>query len=380
MKEQKRLIGILRLTRGGYGFVEPDEPGRDHIYVPQEGLGGALPGDRVEVILQRTHDPLRPVGKVVAIKERGQCRLVAYLLADGRARPEDDRNPYVFEVEKSPPMARPGMKVLLEIARFPSEGGKPAGRIVEVLGPAGEPDTETAAILANYDVPLAFPPEVKREARALARGCAASDQEQRLDLRHLLTFTIDPDDARDYDDALSCEEQADGSVLVGVHIADVSSYVRPGTDLDAEARRRGTSIYLPERVIPMLPEEISNDLCSLRPNEDRLVKTVFLRYNAAGQRLGYSIHRSIIRSRKRFTYRQVKALLAAERRPRGGEAALLAPLQRLHGLAQCLRQQRLARGSVELDLPEFKIILDEDGRAIGLERCAHDFSHQLVEE
>ena len=380
MKEQKHLTGILRLTRGGYGFVEPDEIGRDHIYVPHDCLGGALPGDRVEVVLQRSHDPLRPVGKVVAIKERGRSRFVAYFLSNGMAKPEDDRNPYIFEVEKAVKAAKPGMKVLFEISRFPSEGRKPAGCIVEALGPAGAPDTETAAILANYDVPLVFPAEVKREARAMARPIAAAEYERRLDLRQLATFTIDPDDARDYDDALSCEDRPDGTIVVGVHIADVSHYVQPGSCLDKEARRRSTSIYLPERVIPMLPEELANDICSLRPGEARLTKTVFLRYDTAGRRLDYAIHRSVIRSRKRFTYRQVTALLAGKRRPAAHVVPLLSSLRRLHELAQCLRQQRIARGSVELDLPDFKVILDDSGNAVRLERCEHDFSHQLVEE
>ncbi len=388
----RTVVGRVQIASAGYGFLIPDDPSRDDVFLPEQYLGSALQGDRVKVsVEQRRGKDIRHFGRVLEVIERGQPRIVALIEKDGTARPEDPKNPYAFALTSDSAAVEPDRKVLLEITRWPGETDEPEGRVLEDLGPAGEPDTETAAILASYDAPGPFPEPVKREVANLARAASPSTGDERLDLADAVTVTIDPEDARDFDDALSLEAKPDGRLVLGVHIADVSWFVKPDTRLDEEARDRATSIYLPERVIPMLPEELSNDLCSLRPDEAHLTKSVFLHYDGDGKRTNYTIHRSRIRSQRRFTYEEVAHLLAPEdekRAPtpdeeslRGREApAVLEALQGLHRLSRQLRKDRLGSGALELHLPEFRLILDEEGHAEGLEEVPHDYSHQLVEE
>lgn len=391
------ITGILEITRSGYGFVIPDDPTLDDLFIPEHALGAALHGDRVRVEIQpRRRGDFRHFGRIVEILERASPRLVALVTEEGKARPEDPRNPYDFEIEKGKIPFQAGDKVLLDVTIWPGTAGKePAGRVIERLGPAGAPETETAAILASYNAPGPFPPAVLEEVaqrireRTVASDPAATDP-RRLDLTPLLTFTIDPDTAKDYDDALSIEVLRDGVLRVGVHIADVSHFVPPNSRVDEEARDRATSIYLPDRVIPMLPEILSSDLCSLRPGEVRLTKTVFLDFTPEGECLESRIHRSMIRSRHRLTYRQVLPLLLAEgeesetverlANETGIDGETIHALRLLHRLAQTLRRRRIAKGSIELDLPEFEILFNEAGEAYDMVKVEHDVSHQLVEE
>lgn len=374
----KRITGRIMLTRSGIGFVTPDDPALDEVQIGEAYLGSALHGDKVAIRIDRPRGQgLRQFGRVVEVTERASPRIVAEIVDGGFARPEDPRNPFDYAIEGDAPAA--GNKVLLEVTVWGGEGPQPKGRVIEILGPAGEPDTETAAILASFQAPGPFTDEVKHEAREVA--AYMQEPGPRLDLTNELIFTIDPETARDFDDALHWKPEADGGCTVGVHIADVSYFVRRGGALDAEARDRATSIYLPERVIPMLPEELSNDICSLRPDEVRMTKTVLLKYDADGNRTGFTIHRSQIRSAKRFTYEQVKELLSDENAAAKFEKQeLLQPLRALNDLAQTLRRKRLENGSIELNLGEFVVILDEQGYAQSLRKVEHDFSHQLVEE
>lgn len=379
---ERRLEGSLTITRSGPGFLAPDDTRLDDVYIPEQELGTALHGDRVAVVMEHPEGHgYRQYGRVVEVLERGSPRIVAVVTPAGTAQAEDPKNPFEYRIEPGGPDVAPDNKILLEITCWPSETEEAAGRVLEVLGPAGEPDTETAAILAGYDAPGPFPEVVKAEVRNLSREISKQDLAERLDFRDSICVTIDPEDARDYDDALSVEKKEDGSFVVGVHIADVSRYVRPGTRLDEEARERSTSIYLPQRVIPMLPEELSNDLCSLRPDEDRFAKTVFLRYDAEGRRTNYEIHRSIIRSTRRFTYEEALSIL---RDPdSAGELAspeVIDTVVTLGQLATTLRAARLKHGTIELHIPEMRIVLDEQGRACDIAQVPQDESHQLVED
>jgi ribonuclease R len=377
-----RITGVLQMIRSGNGFVLPDDSSLDDLYVPEENLGAALDGDRVVAEREKARGRgLRRSGRIVEILERGAPRIVATVVADGLARPEDPRNPYDFSIEEDGPDAQVDDKILLEITRWPGEGEEPAGRILEVLGPAGEPDTETAAILARYDAPGPFPEEVKAAVRSLRRELTEAERAERWDLRELVCVTIDPPDARDFDDALTLEVEEDGTLRVGVHIADVARFVTPGSVIDKEARERSTSIYLPGRVLPMLPEELSNDLCSLRPREDRPARSVILRFSPEGERLGYTIGRSVIHSRRRFAYEEVRRLVDGDDALRQSEdGAVVDRVLRLHGLAQTLRARRTANEAIELNLPEFKVLMDEGGFAEDIIKVEHDQSHQLVEE
>lgn len=376
------VVGVLRVTRAGNGFVIPDDPTIEDLYIGENYLGAALNGDKVKVRIDTPSGVgIRHFARVVEVVERGTPRFVAVISAALTAIPEDPKNPFKYKLKDIPADLKPDTKVIVDTLVFPGEGEEPEGRVVEILGPAGQPDTETAAILASFYAPGPFPDEVKQEVRQIAASNPLHDRENRLDITQLITVTIDPDTARDFDDALSYELRSNGTIRVGVHIADVSYFVRPGSELDREALTRSTSIYLPGRVIPMLPEELSNDLCSLRPREDRFTKTVFIEYDAEGNRKDYQIHRSVICSRRRMTYNEVKVLLSNEEAAAEFEdQELLKALRGLHELAQKIRRKRIANGSLELNMKDYYILLDEDGNASGMALSEHDFSHELVEE
>lgn len=376
------LVGTLRVTRAGNGFLLPDDPTEDDLYIGEEYLGAGLDGDKVRVQVDSPSGKgFRHFGRVVEVVERGTPRFVAVVTDALTVRPEDPKNTFDYTLIDPPAGLKPGYKVIVDTIVFPGEGAQAQGRIVEILGPGGVPDTETAAILAGFQAPGPFPEEVKEQVRSIAASHPMRDRSGREDFTKILTVTIDPDTARDFDDALSIERLPDGMFRVGVHIADVSHFVVPGSALDEEALDRSTSIYLPGRVIPMLPEELSNDLCSLRPNEDRFTKTVMIEYSPEGKRQGYHIYRSIIHSRRRMTYNEVKVLLSNEEAAAAFEdKELLDALRQMNDLAQKLRRARIANGSIELNMKEFIILLDEEGNASGMAQSEHDFSHELVEE
>jgi ribonuclease R len=380
------ITGVLEVTRRGFGFVLPDDARRDDIFVPAHELGDALNGDRVAIRLERKRgrDP-RHYGSVVRILERSTTRLVGTVEVRRKKaylHPEDERLPGPFEIreDKKAPEFHPDDKVLLQIQEWPKGKRRGAGVVIERLGPAGEPDTETAAILASFGAPGPFPEEVLEEVRGLRRTLSAEEAAERLDLRETVCFTIDPEDARDFDDAISLERVQDGYSL-GVHIADVSQYVRPGSALDQEARARSTSIYLPGRVIPMLPPELCNDICSLRPEEDRPALSVLMELDRDGRIRESRIARTRIHSNRRFSYEEVKQLLEDRDKAASFEdQGLLSRLRMLRTIAGKMRERRLAEGSIELALPEHKVIMDDHGEATGLLKVEHDFSHQMIED
>lgn len=374
------VTGTIKITRSGNGFLIPDDSALPDVYVGEAYLGPALDGDKVKVKIDSPsgRGP-RVFGHIVDIVERNTAHFVAVVTPDRKARPEDPKNPFDYIIRDFPDGLKADTKILVETLKFPGDGEDPVGRVVEILGPAGAPQTEIAAILAGFQAPGPFPEAVKDEARGFINR--PLDLKGREDLTELLTCTIDPESARDFDDALSCEFLENGNLRIGVHIADVSQYVRPGNKLDEEARARSTSIYLPERVIPMLPEELSNDVCSLRPGEPRLTKTVFIEFTPAGERARFTIRRTVIKSAHRLTYKQVRRLLEDEAEAAAfPDAAMLSALRAMNTLAQTLRARRIKNGSLELNMEETVILFDADGNATGLAKVENDFSHQLVEE
>lgn len=420
---EKIVVGTLDIAMAGHAFVLPDAPDEPDVFIPPDGLMNAFDGDTVKARVSESErrGERRLSGVVVEVVARARNRLVAVMLKSGRAEVQDPRNRYEFDIVFSPDaparsasqaaksqrrrrnaekageaakkasirmtvqsgaeLPPAGMKTLIEVLSWPGDADGAKAMIVEVLGPSGDPDTETAAILAENDAPGRFDDELLRDARRLDRALSPEERARRLDLTDEICCTIDPTDARDFDDALGIRENPDGTLTVDVHIADVAHYVTPGSSLDLEARDRSTSIYLPERVIPMLPEEISNDICSLRPYEERPAKTVRLQFTPEGERLNYSIHRSVIKSRRRFAYHEVRELIEHKALAEAFEdRELLACVELLHKLAMRLRKNRLADGAIELNLAEHRVVIDEEGRAVAMERVEHDFSHQLVEE
>jgi ribonuclease R len=386
------IPGVIRINRQGRGFLQPDDRTVREIVVEESATSTALHGDRVLVRrdvrpgARRTEDG--PVtGAVVRVLERKRSRIVGTLQQSKQflfVIPDDPRIPH--DIYVSPPRdagrpARIGDKVVVELRHWESRHTNPEGEIIEVLGPADEEGVDMLSVLRQYNLPPHFPKGALREAELIARGqrtgeIAPGDRAGRVDCRAHPVVTIDPDDAKDFDDAICLEGAGEGRWKLWVHIADVSHYVKPGGALDEEARRRGNSTYLVDRVIPMLPEALSNELCSLKPGTDRLTKCAEFLLDGEGRVLGVRFYPAVIRSARRLTYKEALAVI---QRPPAGDA-MERMLQQAHELAQQIRRARFKAGSLDLDFPDSKIRLDDQGRLVRVERIENDVSHQLIEE
>ncbi|HRZ86405.1 MAG TPA: ribonuclease R, partial [bacterium] len=269
---------------------------------------------------------------------------------------------------------------VVRITAWPTKHVNPEGEVIEILGLSDDPRIDLISVIRKFNFPADFPAPVLHEADKFPSSVSAADVEGRLDLRNETVFTIDPDDAKDFDDAVSLARQDDGTWKLGVHIADVSAYVKPKSHLDTEARARGNSVYLPGRVIPMLPEKLSNNLCSLREAEDRLTKSAVIHYTEKGEVLRAQFGNSVIRSKKRFTYKEVFRILEGDAALSNAHRDLVPTIRDMAHFSTILKRRRFERGALELDLPETKVILDAHGRAVGIEREAKDIAHSLIEE
>ncbi|GIX48620.1 MAG: ribonuclease R [Candidatus Tectimicrobiota bacterium] len=375
------LVGVVQRHEDGYGFFVPDDRTQADVYLPRHAMRGVLHGDRVRVRVETGRDGRRR-GRVVQVLARGQSDVIGTVRYAGRrywlVPLEPHRCPQVALPARTRQEAKPGQLAVVELTGF--RGAQPQGRLRELLGEAGDPGMALALVLRKYDLPRAFPPEVEAEAEAVARP-VDDEGRGRRDLRSLLTFTIDGETARDFDDAVSLEELPSGHYRLGVHIADVSHYVREDSALDREAFRRGTSVYFPDRVIPMLPDRLSSDLCSLRPASDRLTMSLLIELTPAGEPRGYELVDAVIHSRARLTYRQVAAYLEGDRRALAGTPAALGEvLARMAALAQRLRQRRLRAGSLDFDLPASDLVLDHEGNIERILRAERTAAHLLIEE
>jgi len=378
-----RMVGRLQVLRNGTGIVKAD-PGGEEIAIPAKFLTTALHGDTVAVVLFARPLPARegkttiPEGEIVEIVERGILTVTGRL---ERSRhffvviPDNDRitrDIYVSaeEAEK----AQPGDKVVVELLPWTDEHLNPEGTIVEVLGPSGDARVEVKSVARSFGLPLTFPREVLREADECRTEITADDLRGRLDMRSITCVTIDPDDAKDYDDAVSLERLDADRWRLGVHIADVSHYVREGSALDREALARGTSVYMVNEVVPMLPERLSNNLCSLLPHADRLTVSAMMDVNRHGTVESAVIRKSVIRSAQRFTYEEVQGIIEAGA---GEHADLLLPL---HKLTRMLTQRRRRNGSLDLDTSEAKFTFDANGLPERIIKKQRLDAHRLVEE
>jgi ribonuclease R len=381
------ISGKIRMNRAGKGFLQPDDPALKQITVPENATGTALHEDRVLVrrdvppkgLLHRRIE--ENSGTVIRVLQRRRTQLVG-TLQRGRqflyVIPDDPRIPhdiYVPEPRDVGRRAHVGDKVVVELLDWESRHTNPEGEITEVLGAPDEEGVDMLSVLRQYNLPLHFPKNVLHEARAVGSQVRPEELRDRTDCRGHQVVTIDPDDAKDFDDAICLQRMSATQWKLWVHIADVSHYVRPGTALDDEARRRGNSTYLVDRVIPMLPEALSNELCSLKPNVDRLTKCVEFVVSNQGTVLSTKFYSAAIRSRHRFSYQEVLAIL--QRKPVGPVEEML---HDAHDLAQRIRRLRFKAGSLDLDFPETKIRLDERGRVERIEKVVNDVSHQLIEE
>lgn len=381
------VVGRFRTIRSGAGFVEPDEGG-DDVFIPGDAIESAVNNDRVVARIERRRRGQRVEGTIIRVLERARERVVGVFHPAGPAEspaefgfvvPNDQKlTRDVYVAAGSTRNAKAGDLVVVSIADWGSANRGPAGVIDEVIGPATAPGNDVLAIVHGHDLPIDFPDDVIAEANAISeRGIRPEDLEGRTDLRDRLVFTIDPADARDHDDALSIVAREDGTAEVGIHIADVSFYVRPGSAIDTEALNRGTSVYLVDRVIPMLPHELSNDLCSLRPDEDRLAMSLLLQIAPDGSVRSHSLVRSVIRSRHKLSYDEAQEILDGTRSvdPPTDEA-----VRRLHTLSLTLRAAREERGSIDFDLPEARVVLEESGEPADIQRVLRLESHRLIED
>jgi ribonuclease R len=375
------VTGRIEFHRNGTAHVLGTE-GAEDVFISGENTGTALHGDLVVVRLfsPREQRGSRREGRVLRTVERAVSRIVGTLKRSPRfffVEPDDPRFAQDIYVEPTP-AARVGDKVVVRIDAWDSPQVNPEGTIVEVLGPAGAPGVDMLAIIKKYELPEQFPAEVIDAADRIAPENDPDEIQRRLDCRELPILTIDPDDAKDFDDAIHVLPTANGWSLQ-VHIADVSHYVQPGTALDAEARRRGNSTYLVDRVIPMLPESLSNGLCSLKPGVERLTYAALIDFDRSAKPIKSRFVRAVIRSAARLTYKQAFAILS-DRAPADTPAWISERLHQAWRLAALLRKKRFAAGSLELDSPEVKVWLDEHGHPARFERIENDISHQLIEE
>jgi ribonuclease R len=397
------VVGTLLCNPRGFGFLRParERDGADR-YVSGENMSSAMHGDLVvarmppslrprpgpagrkrERFRGRGQGAFEPEIKVVSVLRRARTEIVGTLRREGHVRVVIPDDPRLFRdvvvAQGDEGGAREDDKVAVRITVWPTRHISPAGEIIAVFGPRGQLDAERLSVVREFNLRLDFPPEVARAAEALPQQVEPPDLAVRQDLTGETIFTIDPPDARDFDDAVSLRRIAGGGWELGVHIADVSHYVPADGAIDLEARARGTSVYLPGQVLPMLPEKLSNGLCSLRPQEIRLTKTVRMKFAADGSLRGAEIFPSFIRSVRRFNYGEVQAVLDGGRLPEE-EEPLAALLRTMNELAELLRQDRRARGMLEMDIPEAHILTDEKGSTTGVELRRADASHRLIEQ
>lgn len=375
--EENLMEGTLQLTSSGTGYVVPGG-GQDDVFIKETDLGVAFGGDRVRVQLFPSRARKKLEGQIIEVLKRGRDRYVgtlqitpqhAFLVTDSRKVGPDFYIPL-----KELNGGKDGEMVVVQLLRWDDASRQPQGKVLEVLGERGDHDTEIHAILNEYGLPYAFPEAVEKETEAISETLDPKEIARRRDLRETLTFTIDPVDAKDFDDALSIQPLEEGRWEIGVHIADVTHYVRPGTALEEEAQNRATSVYLVDRVVPMLPEKLSNKVCSLRPNEDKFTFSVLFQMDAEGNVLDRWFGRTVIHSDRRFTYEEAQAVLEGEKDPLSSE------LLTMNHMAQALRKARMKAGAIAFDRAEVKFRLDANNEPIGAYLKQAGDSNKLIEE
>jgi ribonuclease R len=378
IKESRGYItGTVDLTRMGYGFISTDDL-EDDVFVSANNLHTALHGDTVKVLLFAKRKGARPEGEVVEIIERWRTSFVgtielmpnfAFLIPDNKNMPFD-----LFIPLSKLNGAKQGEKAVAKVVDWDPKSKNPVAEIINVLGMPGENDTEMHAILAEFELPYHFTEEVEADAEKIPAAITPEDIKARRDMRGVPTFTIDPEDAKDFDDALSLKQLANGNWEVGIHIADVTHYVKPGSLLEDEAKQRATSIYLVDRVVPMLPERLSNHICSLNQDEDKLTYSAIFELNDKSEIINEWFGRTIINSDKRFSYKEAQKVIDT------GEGDMKDQIVVLHRLAQQLRTKRFSAGAFSFEKVEVKFDLDEKGKPTGIKFREMGTSNQLVEE
>ena len=375
---QNFIIGRVDMTADGSAYIVPDDEFEKDVFVAPRKLRNALHGDTVKAYVFAKKNGRKNDGEVVEIIKRAKSDFTgvikisdrfAFVIADDKKMLHD-----IFVPLTDILGARNGQRVLVSLTDWPEGAKNPIGTVKHVLGDQGENNTEMNAILAQYGFPLSFPPQVEKEANAIPEEIPAEEIAKRKDFRKILTFTIDPADAKDFDDAISYQKLPNGNYEVGVHIADVSHYVIQGTDLDKEAYSRATSVYLVDRVIPMLPERLSNGVCSLRPNEDKLCFAAVFELDEQANIQSEWYGRTIIHSNRRFSYEEAQEVIETK----AGDFAV--EIQKLNELAYILRDRKFKNGAISFESTEVKFKLNEAGKPIGVYVKERKDAHKLIED
>ena len=380
------FVGKFVSHRKGFGFVESDEEYTQDLFIPISEINGAMHNDRVmaEIVTPAT-DEKRAEGKIVKIIEREVTKIVGTFQPSksfGFVVPDDKKfNKDIYIPKRFFSGARENDKVVCQITVWPKEDRKPEGKIIEVLGQKGLKEVEIHSIIRAHGLPEEFPKKVMEEADYVAVSIPQEEIDRRVDLRDLKIFTIDGDDAKDLDDAISIEKLDNGNFKLGVHIADVTHYVREKSKLDKEALKRATSVYLVDTVIPMLPKKLSNGVCSLNPYEDKLTLSVFMEINHKGEVVKYDICESIIDSKARMTYTDVSDILENDDEIlKEKYSDLVEEFKDAEVLAKILMNRRTKRGSIDFDFPEAKIMLNEKGEVTDIKEYERRISNKMIEE
>ena len=376
--KKQYVEGTVDMKSTGKAYVILDGESGEDVFIAPNNTGKALHGDRVKVAMFPKRKNKKSEGEIVEVLQRKHTDFVGilhishgyvFVVPDMESIPVD-----IFVPKGVLNGAKNGQKVVVHLVDWPENSGNPFGEIVRVLGNPGDNDVEMESILAAHDYPLDFPEEVEREAKAISSRIKKEEVKKRRDFREVFTITIDPADAKDFDDAISLQKLPNGNWEVGVHIADVSHYVKPGSAIDEEAYNRGTSVYLVDRTIPMLPEKLCNNLCSLRPDEEKLTFSAVFEMNDNADILNHWIGKTVIKSCRRYAYEEVQAMIE------GGEGDHKEEIMTFHHLATKLREKRMATGSLNFHSEEVKFILDENGHPIDTYVREQNESHELIED
>jgi ribonuclease R len=406
-RSREFAVGRLNMHRDGYGFLIPERPIEGvtgDVFIPPDSAEKAMHGDRVIVRIARIERDGRADGDIVKVLRRAHPTVVGEFRIGRRGQyvvPHDDRvrqwidipeglefppaGPAIDRIGVTAPKVSSveelnGMVVNVELLEYPEKGSGPVGRVIEILGHPDDFGVDVEIVIRKHHLPHQFPPEVVEQAQGVPAGISERDLHDRRDFRGMDIVTIDGETARDFDDAVWVDRLANGNYALHVHIADVSHYVRPGTPIDSEARLRGTSVYFPDRAVPMLPFELSTNICSLKPREDRLVLSALLEIDHQGGVVGQEFTAGVIRSAERMTYTDVHLLLEGDAALRERYQPLAARFELMRELALILNRKRVRRGSIDFDLPEPLIEFDEWGAMTGVTRAPRNMAHRLIEE
>jgi ribonuclease R len=371
------LSGVIRMHPRGFGFVQLKAPSpyKEDIFIPKPYTKGAVDGDLVEIeVNEESTHPKGPEGRVVKINERSRSKLAGIMLDKSSAHIPLLKQEKPVDVLKGKGLKR-GDRYTFEIISWGDKQTATKVAPLTYLGTIDDPSCDISAAIAEFELPYLFSEECEKEAKSFGSRVSRKEIAQREDLRSLETFTIDPTTAKDFDDALSLKKDKKGRYHLAVHIADVSYYVKPDSFLDQEAYKRANSVYFPGKCIPMLPKSLSENLCSLKADVNRLTVTVFMEFDKTGELISSRIARTVIKSLKRFTYKEAKLVIDGKKKSRFKET-----LDLMCELCHLLKQKRYERGSIEFALPELCILVDETGAPTGTDKIEYDISHQLVEE